>query len=111
MSTHKTKTTYTYKTYFDDQYRPFYIYYKSVKPKSRPLGCIPAGIDVIYKGKTLSTIDIMQHIHTLWTKNTWPKHLLVYDHNDWYKNNKLNKPLLYQLAKELESFMGNQVSP
>lgn len=87
--------SYQYETHFDKFYRPYYIY----SFKHKKLGCIPCGIDIMYRKQHLSTIQAMNILHIALTKNikvSLPKI------EEWYKNDSLNKQLLYDTIKKLK---------
>lgn len=85
---------YHYETLVDKSYRPFYIYNKK--------GSVPAGIDIKYRNKTLSTIYAMQLIHSIWKKDKFPKDIIIHKPKEWYLDNTFNKHLFYTLIKSLE---------
>lgn len=91
---------YSCTTEFDDSYRPFYVF--RMRNRRKPIGYIPAGVDVVYMRKRLHTVEAVQKIHEVFIMNgRLPKDM--HSMEEWYDaRGDLNKKLFYKFMKGLK---------
>lgn len=92
---------YYYDTVFDCLYNPFYRYYNIQKGKKKYIYTIPGGVDVMYRGKNVSTVKVMQLLHDItYAQGSFPRD--IYTPKSWYStNNKFDKEAFSALQKSL----------
>lgn len=75
-------------TEFDSKFRPFYVY----KIGNKIIGTLPADIDILYRKKSLNTMEAMKKVHEYFL--IAKKLPSMNPMNCWYTDdNKLNKKI------------------
>lgn len=90
---------YMFKTMFDKEYRAFYIYTNG----RLKMGCIPCGIECVYRGKPLGTINLMELILKVTKHDGFPSDIIKNKSFEWFSDDgKINSKLMYEVTRQLE---------